>query len=68
MDVEVGVMTPNVSQYRYPVFMLIDLFAMTEMCFPGLAKILEPEGIHSCYVFDNQERYIWDDKRNLYLL
>ena len=68
MGVKVCVIAPNVSQYGYPVFMLIDLFAMTEICFPGLAKILGPEGIHSCYVFDNQERYIWDDKQTLYLL
>jgi hypothetical protein len=43
MGGKVGVIAPNVSRYGYPVFMLIDLVAMTAMYFPGLVKILVPE-------------------------
>ena len=43
MGVKVGMIAPNISQYGYPVFILIDLVAMTAVYFPGLAKILGPE-------------------------
>ena len=38
MDVEVGVIAPNVSKYRYPVFMLIDLVAMTAGVLPWISQ------------------------------
>jgi hypothetical protein len=36
------VIAPNVSQYGYPVFMLIDLVAMTAVYFPELIRFWYP--------------------------
>ena len=48
---EIGVIALNVTQYSYPVFMLIDLIAVGSACFPGLASIFNSERIHSSTIF-----------------